>query len=341
MPTTTPSTSPVVRLSSPGEIVASLPVLCGFPPQESVVALSLRGRRLGLTVRLDLPAPEHQAAAADLVAARMLGDGASRVALVVLSEQGRRPELVEAFTERVGASGVEVLEALHVADGRWTSYRCTGPCCPAEGTAVVETSAVMLAAAESALLGKAVLRSRDELVASIAPPVLLAARAAERAYDAALERWADDRLRTNPVVARRLELRSARALLDAAREGRCPDLVAACTFAAPLEDVLVRDEIAGWALHRGDDVHALLQAVVPQLPVGGDAPACTLLGWVAYARGEGALAGIAFDRALASEPDYHLALLLMSLLEGGVDPAEVRRVMRPPSRRRSRRRRAC
>src|SRR3712207_3632926 len=51
------SAAAVARLSSPGEILAVLPSLCGFRPQESLVLMSLRGQRqrLGLTARVDLP----------------------------------------------------------------------------------------------------------------------------------------------------------------------------------------------------------------------------------------------------------------------------------------------
>jgi hypothetical protein len=59
-----------------------------------------------------------------------------------------------------------------------------------------------------------------------------------------------------------------------------------------------------------------------------DAPVCTLLAWTAYARGEGALANVALDRALAGRPDYSLALLLRAALDGGVHPDEVRSLAR-------------
>ena len=51
-----------VRLTDPGEIAAGLPQLLGFRPRESVVLVSLTGpraSRVGLTVRGDLPPPEH------------------------------------------------------------------------------------------------------------------------------------------------------------------------------------------------------------------------------------------------------------------------------------------
>src|SRR4051812_31304287 len=87
---------PVVRLTSPGEIAAAIPHLCGFVPSESLVAVSLRGdrRRIGLSLRFDLPAIEAVAdtANAEEVASRLAHDGASAIVLVVYTEQaGPRP----------------------------------------------------------------------------------------------------------------------------------------------------------------------------------------------------------------------------------------------------------
>src|SRR4051812_6238144 len=62
---------PVVRLTSPGEIAAAVPHLCGFLPSESLVAVSLRGERhrIGLCMRLDLPPAEVDEDVAEQVAA--------------------------------------------------------------------------------------------------------------------------------------------------------------------------------------------------------------------------------------------------------------------------------
>ena len=46
-----------LRLSSPEQVLAAVPYLLGFAPSESVVVLSLRGKQIGLTMRLDLDTP--------------------------------------------------------------------------------------------------------------------------------------------------------------------------------------------------------------------------------------------------------------------------------------------
>ena len=128
---------PVVRLTSPGEIAAAVPHLCGFVPTESLVAVSLRGerRRIGLTLRFDLPfADDGTEAAADEVAGRLAHDGAGSMVLVVYTDAaGERPReaLVRAVIDAAELHGITVMEALLVRAGRWSSYTCCAPdCCP-------------------------------------------------------------------------------------------------------------------------------------------------------------------------------------------------------------------
>src|SRR4051812_50152036 len=108
---------PVVRLTSPGEIAAAVPHLCGFVPSESLVAVSLRGdrRRIGLTLRFDLPVIEAVAdtANAEEGAGRPAPDGAAPILLVVYTEKPRtRPPAspVQGIHHGLGLRGVPGLE---------------------------------------------------------------------------------------------------------------------------------------------------------------------------------------------------------------------------------------
>jgi hypothetical protein len=110
------------------------------------------------------------------------------------------------------------------------------------------------------------------------------------------------------------------------RGGVPPDEPAA-DLAVALHDVAVRDEVATWALDRSDGLLALAQEVARRTAPPSDAPVCTLLAWIAYARGDGARANVALDRALGTDPEYSLAVLLRQALDGGVTPREVRRTL--------------
>lgn len=322
------SSRPVARLSSPGDIVATVPVLCGFVPQDSLVVLSLRGqrKRVGLTVRVDLPPPEAEQAVAEMLVERISHDGAQAAVVVVYRELARAPRLVDGLVAACTRNGIDVTEALHVRDGLWTSYLCSLPCCPAEGTPV--PAAPTLVQAESALDGRAVLSSRAELVRSLAPPTLPAAVAVGQRLDAEAARWSQAVSAAGVEAVRAQGLRSLRAALDAVASGETVDEATAARLAVALHDVQVRDTAASWGLDEADALLALTEQVLRRVVAPYDAPACTLLGWVAYSRGDGARVNVALDRALASDPTYSLARLLRAALEGSVPPGEIRRTMR-------------
>jgi hypothetical protein len=58
------------------------------------------------------------------------------------------------------------------------------------------------------------------------------------------------------------------------------------------------------------------------------APAA-LLAFTAWQCGDGALANIALERALAANPRYSMALLLRDILDAGVPPSQARLPMTP------------
>ena len=321
----------VARLSGPGEILAVLPSLCGFPPQESLVLLSLRGRRrrLGLTARVDLPGRADEHGLAALCADRMAADGASCAVVVVLSGLGRRERLVAAVRDALADRGVGVLEALHVDDGRWTSYTCRSACCPAEGTPVPASPSVLgLLRAEQVATGRAVLASRDALVRSLAAPAPPAAVAAQQRLEQAAQARSRLCAERGVVAARRSTLEHVQALLDRVAAGEPVGPVDAAVLAVGLADVQARDAVATLILTREEELLSLLVQVARQVVPPDDTPVCTLVAWTADVRGEGALANVALDRALAGRPDCSLALLLRSCLDGGVHPDEVRALAR-------------
>src|SRR4051812_49810640 len=86
----------LVRMSDPGEIAAAVPYLLGFRPEESVVLVALggpSGGRLGLIVRVDLPAPEDAAEAAEVAANGIATDRPAGVLVLIVSEAPDEPLL--------------------------------------------------------------------------------------------------------------------------------------------------------------------------------------------------------------------------------------------------------
>ena len=321
-------------------MVASLPYWVGFEPTESLVVVCChepRGR-VGLSMRFDLPAggPGHDGPRRDLVhqvAARVRHERASRVVLAVYTDEGDGPAgrprqgLIDALS--CALSELVVTEAVLVRGGRFWSYLCERPsCCPPRGRPVEAGSAsapVRLLQAESVLSGRAVLPDRAAVVASLAAPPLPTAAAARLRC-----RRCEDVLASSVLADGVQDTREASrsAWLDAVGRFRVPpgalDDVEAAALAVSLVDVVVRDGVLG--LWREDDcgLPLLLTELCRRTPPPYDAPVCTVLAWVSYAAGGGALVGVSLDRALATDPDYPLALLLAEALVRQVSPRSMR-----------------
>lgn len=327
---------PVVRLTSPGEIAAAIPHLCGFVPAESLVAVSLRGdrKRIGLTLRLDLLPADTDDDVAEQVAGRLAHDQAAAVVLAVYTDEpGERPReaLMRTLISAVEMRGMSVMEGLLVRAGRWSSYTCSDErCCPSRGTAVPPP--VDLLAVAAVYDGRVVLRDRDELVASLAPPLLLAAKAAGQRLDDAMVRWLAVVDEIGPVAAREQAVAGLRAALT----GPVQD---SAVLIATLQELQVRDHVATWALDDSEAMLTLLLALARESVAPYDVPVCTLIALVAWVRGDGALANVALDRALAGDPAYSMARLFRVGLDGQLPPSAVKQWLRETRRKQQPRRR--
>lgn len=327
----------VVRVTTPGQLVAALPVSLGYTPSESLVVVCChepRGR-LGLTMRVDLPEPEHEDALVAQVDAVVRRQHATRVVLVVYTEAPdgelrARAALMEGLLDAF--DDLVVTEALLVRAGRWSSYLCELPCCPPGGTPVAEaaeSAAVQTLRLEHAARGLAQLGRREDLEASIAGPCLLAAAEAEQRCDEALERYAE-RILDRGIEQTRAEAlarwRRAVALVEDPR--RQLPAAEAAALVASLQDVQVRDAVAALWEERDNGLRRLLEEVARRTPASYDAPVCTTLAWVTYCDGGGSLTTIALDRALRAEPDYSMARLLRHALDHALSPDVLRGVTR-------------
>jgi hypothetical protein len=319
-----------VRLRDPAEVVAAIPHLLGFVPDESVVALSLRETgRIGLSIRLDLGDESCDGEIAGILATRMRQDGADAVIVAVFTaapDVGAdlpRRGLVDAIDD---ALPVRLRDALLVRDDRWWSYLCAdADCCPVEGRPVDTTSTGAAAlAAVHAFQGRAVLPDRESVVASLRPVQGIAAVSMGQAIDRAAAAFAGDG--PSFVAAARTH---THALLDryAVPPARLTDDEAA-TVVVAAHDIELRDEMIGWTAERHDPMHGLLRDLVRRAQPPLDAPVCTVLAWLAYSDGDGLVAATALGRALRSDPCYRLAGMLATALAAQVHPRELRRALR-------------
>jgi Domain of unknown function (DUF4192) len=328
-----------VRIGSPAALLAVVPVLLGFEPGNSVVVIGTDGpgAQVRLTLRYDLPDPRLAAAVA-AHAAGVLSAQRIRTAVAV----GYGPEhlvspVADALRECAPRAGITVTELLRAEGQRYWSYVCTEPaCCPPEGTPfdVRDHPAARAMAAE----GVGVLASRDELAATVAP---VTGEAAERMRQATRE--AEERVATAVArVARSGRKASVRRLIAAVglpavseaigryRGGGRLEPEEAAWLSVVLRDLRVRDD--AWSRMRPEhrEAHRRLWTEVTRLAQPGyvRAPA-SLLAFVAWQSGNGALANVALDRALEDDPRYSMAVLLRQVIDSGAPPSLARLPMTP------------
>jgi hypothetical protein len=175
-----------IRVTSPVKILALVPYLMGFHPDESLVVIGMSEPRG--TVQVTLRYPLHQPGIPNLTAfhiqhaTRVLTSQQCLRAIVVgYGPEDRVAPLVDRLRDQAAAYGITIPEILRVADQRYWSYVCTDPaCCPPEGTPYELAADPELAF----LLAEGVpgvLVSRESLAAMVAPVTGVDAAAMRRA----------------------------------------------------------------------------------------------------------------------------------------------------------------
>ncbi|EHB44093.1 hypothetical protein MycrhDRAFT_6931 [Mycolicibacterium rhodesiae JS60] len=316
------------RITRPGALIAALPAVLGFVPEQSLVLVSLEHGEMGAVMRLDLA----KALDGDLthLAEIASASGADRVVAVIVDADGAGcpmcnqdyRELCDELTTALSAHDME-LYAGHVVDrieagGRW---HCVDGC-GANG-AVEDPMASPLAAA-AVLDGRRLYRRRSDLQAvftvaderrSAALVPVISERGAARDVD-----WHAD-----PDGCGRRDVEAAIALGARACDGGELDDSELAGLACALGDVAVRDTL--YALAVGADAaqaEALWALLARTLPEPWRIEALVLLAFSAYARGDGPLAGLSLEAALRSDPDHRMAGMLDTALQSGLRPEQIR-----------------
>jgi len=318
---------PLLRIREPGELLAAVPYLLGFHPCDSLVLIGLRDARVMVTARLDLSALAADAGlVGHTVGALRLG-GARALAAVVYDDSADVAEgrplpwrrLIDDFEACAAAARVEPLDAMLIRRGRWWPYCCAPPGCGSvEGSAVPGESSTVAAAATYA--GLVALSGRDEVTALLAPRDDLARVALEPLIAAHLSGVDRDGARSYSWATRREIFAAAR------RADRLPftaDSLSdddACRYGVALGERAVRDALWFAIDERRLDGRPLWRELSIRLPGPFSAGPLLLFGWAQWREGNGALARIAAERALADAPGYRAAELLAEVIGSGVNP---------------------
>jgi hypothetical protein len=338
------SRSDVVRLSTPAELICAIESMLGFDPRDSLVVLCLHGerRRVGLAMRFDLVPPVVAKDFARDIRRRIRLEQADGVFLAVFSPDrptdARLPHgvLVDAV---LALLDVPLVDAVLASEDRWWSYLCAKSCCGGLAGMPLDRKApgAVAVAAAYAIAGQGPLPDRAAVVRSVALELdpaevdRMRARIDDQQQQVAGRSRGDRRVAVVPLAER-----LAASVADP-RGSISPDDLA--EFVALCDDVVVRDEV----LVKADDPAArerlvpMLRVAAGRVPPPFDPPLCSMLAWFAYAGGDGVIANVAIDRALATDPSYSLALLIADALFNQVPPSVLKEVMRGAARDLSRR----
>lgn len=133
-----------LTVRGPEDILGFIPHSLGYWPANSLVAMTLQGKRLGATLRLDLPGPAvlaDPAPFAETVAGYLAADEHADGTLLALftnngwlSGPGCYDGLLFSLEAALAGARMPVKEAWYVGDHYWRDAWCTGPaCCPLPG----------------------------------------------------------------------------------------------------------------------------------------------------------------------------------------------------------------
>ncbi|MFF0814036.1 DUF4192 domain-containing protein [Rhodococcus sp. NPDC003318] len=313
-----------VHISDPADLIAAVPAMLGFTPHRSLVLICIGGTpsTVQTVMRHDLPEPGavHDEGALERLA--MLCEHAdARLAVAVVVDEraiagdpvhGTHHALAEYLSVVLADVGVALVGAhavtAVVAGAQWWSLLGDD-----RHGSLPDPTASKVAAAQ-VFQGRPIRGSRGELEQLLAPRA----------------RGHRDRVARLLAVARHpasgARSRSGGAALDEVlahivdSAGHLAD-EAIVAVSLALEDSDIRDSVLGLAVtEMADAAEAAWIAMVRSLTGQARAEPAALLGFSAYARGDGPLAGVALAVALAADPEHRLAGLLDDALQHGIRP---------------------
>lgn len=334
-----PDSAQPVQVREPGELIAALPALLGYHPENSLILVSLGGpahTELRTVLRHDLAFPPGgddtvpmddlvtMTAVIDRYAQRLVAEDSTAAVAIVVDAAGRarrhaHRDLIGALRLRLESSGVTLSAAFATAEiargAAWFDVlepRWTGT------VADPDTSAVTAA---QVYAGRQIRASRAEVEALVAADperqaevrALLRAAAESADLEASLGAARGDayhRRKLEEVLRQIGNLAGGEPLLA----------VELAELGMALRRTPVRDSLLALAAGAlAADAELLWMALTRALPAPERAEPAVLLAYSALLRGDGTLTGIALDVALDAAPWHRLAILLDRSLSLGVD----------------------
>jgi hypothetical protein len=310
-PAPAPDPRASLRISDPSDLLALIPYLLGFHPQESVVTVLVGSGHVILTARVDLPALTSVDALAAEVSRLAVQHRAQEIVLVVYSAADPDARsLLDGLLDEL--SEHQVSEAILVTGERWWSLVCSSDCCPPQGRPYeVESHRI---AAEAVYAGMSVRGGRADLVTLVSGPD----RADDERLDQLILAARADLSRLSPPQTTRLVEKIIASAVGGATLDECRLLQLALTAT----DLLLRDR--AWAMITRADAHRHVQLwaqVVAVTPPDLAAAPLALLGMAGWISGDGALQNCCVERLERIHPEYSLGMLLGDISARALSPA--------------------
>ncbi|SPM27655.1 DUF4192 domain-containing protein [Mycobacterium terramassiliense] len=315
------------ELNRPGALIAALPAVLGFVPENSLILVSLDGGEMGSVLRVDL-SEEVTDRLVHLAAIAAAAEPEAAIAVIVDAEGAHCPGcneehrlLCAALADALAQHDIQ-LWAAHVVDrvalgGRW---HCVDRC--GAGGPIDDPSASPLAAA-AVLDGRRLYARRADLQAVIALDAARGAGLADALRRQAAKREAAQR--DDPVGCARRDVRRALAVAKRVAAGETPSGTQLAALGCALRDAQVRDTLYALAVgERAGDAESLWALLARSLPEPWRVEALVLLAFSAYVRGDGPLAGVSLDAALRCDPQHRMAGMLDQALQSGLRPERIR-----------------
>lgn len=294
-----------MQISSPRELLASIPHILGFQPSNSVVVIALDDDEVVAAVRADIDVVRIAMVEPLLGALGTTNDGN----LVVVYYANDYQSTEEWQVELSQVLTLPVLDYLLVTQNHWKSLLCHDvECCPIDGHPLNSGTEIM--DAFLVFNGSAPFRTREELVNSLMP----------NEVDETTRKSIEQSFAVNPSSDPAAEHQWIVELLKSANSWSVEQLGRVCVA---LTDFHVRDAVLRSAYDNPklrSTLKIALHTNISMVPVEFVAPSITVLAGCAWLDGNGVLANVAIARALEVDGSYSLAQLLDRALAHGVPP---------------------
>ena len=308
----------MTTLTSPHDLLAAIPFLVGFKPENSIILISIKEESVSMAMRIDFPDSLDDAQVSTLIGHLKRDVAEAVLSIYYLPDRANGSDsVISTLTQAIEKENLVLRESIIVSSGRWRSLLCQDKsCCPDEGSPMPDLHDSRIAAEQVASGKPLPYDTIDELVASISP---LTEDVELIEFINQVEKLDYD---GDPLPQQR---EGAAAIVDFIAdfqaEGLCRDKKLIALVLVRLLDLQVRDFALGSvtedSLHTYFNAWRWLMRIAPQ---GYVAPAATLFAAVAYERGDGALAQRALDRVEADDPDYAMLRLFREVFSRGWSP---------------------